>query len=186
MADGGEPRQTGFTDNSRISSSGRRPEIRQTCDVHIIYDRDHVGADNPVQLVRALEDELKKQDYEYTDCGSDCLPGIPIIQQQVDHITQADFVVCFISLCQQAEHVSARLLDHVKKAMGIKLQSGLIDRVMPVFCNVSEEQAREIRDADLPEMMVVGHIIARHSNLTFTKQVLDVLALTPSSKIQII
>ena len=159
-----------------------RPEIRPSCDVYIIYDTDHVGADVPVQLVRLLEDELDKHGYTYTDCGRDCLPGRSTTQQHVDLITQADFVVCFISICEQMSQVSLKLICHVKKALTIKRKSGHFNRIIPVFCNMAEEQVREILDAHLSEMMLMNHIIARHRDVTYIEKVMDALTATPSGK----
>ena len=158
-------RSSYYQDDKGMMSS-KEQMIRPSCDVHIVYDTHHAGADAPVQLVILLEDELDKQGYTYTDFR-DCLPGRSTMQQQVDFMTQADFIVCFISKSQQTAHVFEELIDHVRRALTIKQRPGLVNRVIPVFCNVTEEQVKEIRDARLPEMMLVNHIIARHGDLKY-------------------
>ena len=167
-------------DKSRMPP--HRPEIRPTCDVHVIYDTEHVGADNPIHLVKLLEDELEKHDYTHTDCGRDCLPGRSTDQQQIDMITQADFIVCFISICQQTGHVSAGLINHLRKALTIKQRPGLTNRVIPVFCYMTEEHVTGIVTALIPQMMLMNHIIAMHRDQTYIEKVMQALAATPSGK----
>ena len=172
-----------YTQSDQSNTRPRIPEIRPTCDVHIIYDTEHIGANNPVELVKLLEDELEKHDYTYTDCGRDCLPGRSTDQQQIDMITQADFIVCFVSFCQQTGHVSAGLINHLRKALTIKQRPGLTNRVIPVFCYMPVGQVTGIVTAHLLEMILMNHIIASHRDLTYIEKVLQALAATPSGKI---
>ena len=163
--------------------SRQRPQIRPLVDVHTIYDTNHVGADaHYIQLITKLEEKLHEQKYKYTNCGRDCLLGKSTIQQQVDHITQADFIFCLISFDQQTGQVSTGLIDHIKRALTKKQQTGHTNRIIPVFCSMSEEQVREIRDTHLLQMMLVNHIIARHGDLTYIEKVVAALAATPSGK----
>ena len=170
-----------YTPGDKRRMPPRIPEIRPTCDVHIIYDTEHVGADDPVELVRQLEDELEKHDYTYTDCGRDCLPGRSTDQQQIDMITQADFIVCFISLCQG--QVSPGHINHLRRTLTTKQRPGLTNRVIPVFCHMSAGQVTGIVTAHLLEMILMNHIIASHRDLTYIEKVMQALAATPSGKI---
>ena len=167
--------------NNRPRISAGAPVIRPGCDVHIIYGTD-VGSDDHVQLVTLLQAELDNHDYKHTDCGRDCLPGQSTNQQHIDMITQADFIVCFISHCQQTGEVTPELIHHIRKALTIKQRAGLPNRVIPVFCNMTEEHIMEIRDAHLPEMILVSHITARQVDFTYIEKVMQALEATPSGE----
>ena len=163
----------------------RRPVIRQSFDVHIIYDTEHTGADDPRQLVKLLEEELERLEYKYTDCGRDCLPGRSSMQQQVDMMTQADFIICFLSILQQTEQMCTRLSHCVQKAFLIKRNQGLTNRVIPVMCNMSGDQVRRCV-CNVTELMMTDHIPAREGDRSWIQRVMAALAATPAGMMNIL
>ena len=167
--------------NNRISL--RTPVIRPSNDVHIIYDIEHAGDDDPIHLVRKLEDRLEKSEYKYTDCCKDCVLGRLTDQQQKDFITQADFIVCFMSFNQQTGVLSNRVANYVQKALNIKLQSGLPNKILPVFCYITPEQVVEKRIVQFPELVTLEDITAQHGDFTYIEKVMEALAVTPSGSI---
>ena len=167
-------------DNKPHPQTKRNPsEIRPSYDVHIIYDKDHLGDDGPVPLVRLLEEELDRCDITYTDCDRDNLPGISTIQQQSDLILQADFTVIFLSIPPQPPQPGqiSRLVSHcVDKALIIKRQQGQINRVIPVFCHIENESC-------LIQLMYLEHIVARYKDNTWIDKIMKALTETPAGKL---
>ena len=164
---------------THTTSSSIRPVIRASFDVHILHDTDHSSADDHLQLVRLLETELDRLEYKYTNCVTHCLPGRSTSQQQVDMMTQADFVICFLSIPQQTGEMCSMLSHCVQKAFVIKRNQGLTNRVIPVMCNMSENQVRQCV-CKVTELMLTDHIPAREGDTSWIERVMAALAATPT------
>ena len=162
-----------------------RPEIRPSYDVHIIYDKDHHGDDGPVPLVRLLEEELDRCDITYTDCDRDNLPGISTIQQQSDLILQADFTIIFLSIPPEPGQISCLVSHCVEKALIIKRQQGQINRVIPVFCHMSNDEVMSAieNESCLSQLRFLDHIVATHEDNTWIDRVMAALRGTPTGKL---
>ena len=159
---------------------------RSIYDLHIIYDSEHAANDHnhPFSDVKELQAVLDREGYTYTDSVRDNKPGHSTLQQQVNLISQADFVICFLSISSDGE-IPNMLAHYVQKAVKIKLDRREPNRVIPVCCAMAEDKIKEILHPGscLGALSLVDYVIIKDGDNSWRDKIIDTLKITPTGKV---
>ena len=164
-------------------SVSKEMRTRVVNDMHIVYATECDEANSTQeQFVEVLRNTLKEDKYRYTTCKGSLLAGHMEQPNQVDHMTQADFIVCLLSVSPKTGCMCKKLVNNVRLALNIKGKQSQANRVIPVFCDMTEAQAQQVKETYLPELIPVVHVIARQDDTTWTEKVMELFKVTPSGK----